>query len=104
METVIYIVKKGDTLYNIAKMYDTTVNAIARYNGIIDPDVLSVNQVLRIPVTTVPEDKGDEYTVKSGDTLYKIARNYGVSVSDLINLNKLTTPDLIYPGQVLKIY
>lgn len=104
METVIYVVKKGDTLYEIAKMFDTTVNAIARYNGIADPDVISINQVLRIPVTTVTEEETNEYIVQSGDTLYRIARNHGVSVSDLINLNRLTTPDLIYPGQVLKIY
>ncbi len=103
MDTILYTVQDGDTLYSIAQRFQTTVNNIARYNGIADPDVIYADQVLRIPVTRVPDDETDEYTVQSGDTLYKIARNYGVSVTDLINLNRLTHPDLIYPGQVLRI-
>ncbi len=102
MNTIIYTVKKGDTLYSIAKKYGTTVSVLARYNGITDPDVLSVNTVLRIPVENDPEDE-KQYIVQSGDTLYKIAREYGVSVTDLINLNRLTCPDKLYPGQVIKI-
>ncbi len=104
MDTTMYTVKSGDTLYSIAQRYNTTVNAIARYNGIADPNVIQVGQVLRIPMTIVPSENDDcHYTVKSGDTLYKIARECGMSVVDLINMNRLTNPDWIYPGQVLTI-
>ena len=44
-----------------------------------------------------------EYTVKSGDTLWQIAKKYGVSVAYLINLNRLTEPDCIYPEQIIVI-
>ncbi len=103
MESVIYIVQPGDTLYAIAEKYNTTVNHIARFNGIADPNVIDVEQVLRIPITDDPEKNYEEYTVESGDTLYLIARNNGVSVCDLINMNRLTNPDLIYPGQIILI-
>ncbi|WP_305076931.1 LysM peptidoglycan-binding domain-containing protein [Guptibacillus hwajinpoensis] len=44
------------------------------------------------------------YTVKSGDTLSKIASRYGLSTSYLANLNNISNPDLIYVGQTLKVY
>ena len=44
------------------------------------------------------------YTVKRGDTLIKIANQFGVSVLDLVTWNDIRNPDLIYPGQLLVIY
>lgn len=96
----IYIVKKGDNLFDIARMYNTTPEALADFNGITNPDSLEPGQILRIPgkdyMTAL-----DKYTVRSGDSLWKIAQRFGTTVVDLINLNKLINPDLIYPGQVL---
>ena len=96
----IYIVKKGDTLFDIAKMYNTTPEALADYNGITDINSIEPGQILRIPGRDYMSAL-DKYTVRSGDSLWKIAQRFGTNVVDLINLNKLTNPDLIYPGQVL---
>ncbi len=96
----IYIVKKGDTLFDIAKMYNTTPEAIADLNGIADINSIEPGQILKMP-TGDYMSAIDRYTVRNGDSLWKIAKRFGTTVVDLINLNKLTTPDLIYPGQIL---
>ena len=93
-----YIVKKGDSLYKIAQNYDTTVSEIIQLNNLIST-ALSIGQVLEIPVKNV---SGTTYTVKSGDTLYKIAQNYNTTVNELKSLNNLTS-NLLSIGQVLKI-
>lgn len=87
-----YTVKSGDTLYSIAKKYDTTVNAITTINNLTS-NTLSIGQTLKIPVSTQNTNE-KTYTVKSGDTLYSIARKYNTTVSDLINRNNLKTSNL----------
>ena len=110
METLIYTVRKGDTLFQIAKNFGTTVNMIARYNGIPDPDVIYEGQILRIPVSDIPKcmDKYNkqattDYIVKNGDTLLLIAQKYNASIEGIAELNKIDSPDMICEGQVLKI-
>ena len=87
-----YTVKSGDTLYSIAKKYNTTVNAITTLNNLTS-STLSIGQTLKIPVSTQNSTE-KTYTVKSGDTLYSIARKYNTTVSDLINRNNLKTSNL----------
>ena len=99
--TIVYTVKRGDTLYSIAKQYNTTVDEIKRLNNLAS-DILSIGQVLRIPVQeteTLPEMT---YTVQAGDTLYSIARRYNTTVDALKNVNNLTS-NVLSIGQVLKI-
>lgn len=100
--TSLYVVKKGDTLYSIARKYNTTVDELIRLNN-LSSRTLSVGQQLRIPIN-VDSSTSDYilYTVKVGDTLYKIASNNGVSVSDIKELNNLNS-DLLSIGQQLKI-
>lgn len=93
-----YTVQRGDTLYSIARKLNTTVDAIKKANNLTS-DILSIGQVLTIPTTN--EDYLT-YTVKKGDTLYSIARNYNISVNDLMNINNLST-SLLTPGQTLLI-
>ena len=104
METVIYIVKQGDTLCDMAKKYNTTSNMIARYNGLIDTDILEMDKIIRIPVSTIPYmGTSMEYTIQSGDTLAKIAEQYGTTVEALAKLNGIADPDKIWAGDVIKI-
>lgn len=101
MATIEYIVKPGDTLWNIAQLYNTTVNDIARYNGIIEPDKIMPGQSLRILVSeeAVPE----WYVVREGDTLGAIANRFHTTVDNLVALNGIRNPDIIYPRRVLRI-
>jgi N-acetylmuramoyl-L-alanine amidase len=89
-----YIVKKGDTLYSIAKKYGLSVDELKKYNN-LNSSSLSIGQKLKIP-----SNEKNTYVVKSGDTLYKIAKNNGISVSDLMSLNNLNNSNLSI-GQVL---
>ena len=100
-------VRPGDSLWMIAQAFGTDADTLATLNHIDDPDRLSPGQVLRLPAAgdrPVPEPEGRlEYTVRPGDSLWMIARKYGVSVAYLINMNRLTQPDRLVPGQVLLI-
>lgn len=92
-----YTVKSGDSLYSIAKKYNTTVSDLMTYNRLTS-NLLSIGQVLKIP----PNTSEITYTVKSGDTLYEIARKYNTTVDSIKNKNNLTSNTLSI-GQVLKI-
>ena len=101
-----YTVEKGDTLYSIARKYNTTVNDIINLNYLKNNN-LSVGQVLRIPETYYNYDEMSApnyitYTVKPGDTLYSIASNNGVSVDTIISDNVLPNNSLSV-GQVLRL-
>lgn len=99
-----YIVKSGDSLWSIAKKYDTTVDEIKKLNG-LNSNLLQVGQKLNIPSKTINDNISNDnstYTVKSGDTLYGIASKYGISVDSLKNYNNLTSNNLSI-GQTLKI-
>ena len=97
-EKLVYSVKKGDSLYIIAKSFNTTVQEIKNQNN-LQSNMLRVGQKLIIqsgtPAGAVP------YTVKSGDTPYKIAKRYGMNLNYLLALNGLSTRSNIYPGQQL---
>lgn len=97
-ETLVYIVKKGDSLYLIARDCNTTIQKIKQDNT-LRSDLLSVGQKLTIH-TGKPQD-ATLYTVKSGDTPYLIAKRYGMSLSYFLRLNRLRSSSKIYPGQKL---
>ncbi len=97
---IVYQVKPNDTLYSISREYNTTPEAIMEYNNLAS-NILSINQILQIPIKEV-SNENTVYVVKPGDTLYKIANSYGVSVMELMNLNNLTST-LINVGDVLLI-
>jgi LysM repeat protein len=102
----LYTVKKGDTLYSIARVYGVNVNSIKNLNYLTSNN-LYIGQVLRIPeIYTKPDDMYVpdyvNYKVKRGDTLYSIAKAYGVTVDSLIQDNALKNNSLTI-GQNLKI-
>ena len=94
-----YTVQSGDTLWQIAQQFNTTVNAIRTLNNLTS-DVLQIGQQLLIPTTT--GSSPTTYVVQPGDSLYKIANQFGVTVNDLIQANNLTT-NVLQIGQVLRI-
>lgn len=91
--TDLYVVKKGDTLWSIARKYSISVDELKRLND-LDNNMLSIGQVLRVSGDAATNN--DIYIVKSGDTLYSIASRYGISVDNLKKYNNLT-------GNVLSI-
>jgi membrane-bound lytic murein transglycosylase D len=97
-EKMIYSVKRGDNLYVIAKSFNTTVQEIKDQNG-LKSNILRVGQKLVIQSGT-PEG-ATSYLVQSGDTPYKIARQFGMNLNYLLALNGLSTRSKIYPGQQL---
>ncbi|MBD5482626.1 MAG: LysM peptidoglycan-binding domain-containing protein [Lachnospiraceae bacterium] len=96
-----YVVRSGDTLWLIARRYNTTVDAIKSLNGLTS-DNLSIGQVLRIPTTGSTGGSYFEYTVRSGDTLWQLAQRYNTTVDAIQNLNGLSGSNLNI-GQILKI-
>ena len=94
-----YVVKKGDTLYSIARKYNTSVDNLKSINN-ITTDSLAIGQIIKLPSTS--NVASDTYIVKKGDSLYSIARTYNTSVDKLKEINNLTSNALAI-GQVLKL-
>ena len=97
IQDVTYIVQSGDSLWNIAKKYNISVNELKEYNNLTS-NLLSIGQKLSIPNT----NDYKTYTVQAGDSLWKIANMYGITVDDLIKINNLNN-NLLSIGQVLLI-
>ncbi|OGE81607.1 MAG: hypothetical protein A3E98_04205 [Candidatus Doudnabacteria bacterium RIFCSPHIGHO2_12_FULL_48_11] len=99
-----YVVKNGDTLFNISQEYDIRWDLIAQINGLNEPYVLHAGQTLKIPQATTSKVEGKIYTIKKGDTLISIARSFNITVDDIIAVNpNLQKSDLITVGQVIKL-
>ena len=118
------VVVRGDTMYSLARKYNTTVEELAATNKLTAPYTLSVGQRLSVPgvaqatktadVISVPVKKEtgvqtttrvalSDITVGPGDTLYSISRKYSVPVNDLAVMNKLSAPFALSVGQKLKV-
>lgn len=101
-----YVVKQGDTLYSISRKFSIPVELLRRLNSLTS-DVLSPGQILIIGGEDI-EDENEEdntneiYIVKSGDTLYSIARKYNISVDELKKINNLSN-NILSLGQKLII-
>jgi len=107
-----YRVRRGDTLSGIARKYGTSVSTLKKLNQLAS-DRVYVGQMLTVRAkkglssTTAKASGGypsnpNSYRVRSGDSLYKIGRKYGLAVSELMALNKLKSSK-IHSGQVLKL-
>ena len=104
LECIVYTVKKGDTLYSIAKKYNTSVDEIKRYNN-LQSNLLSVGDRIVIPcnVENNYNDRDNNYvyyTVEKKDSLYSISKKFGTTVEKIKELNDLKS-DLINVGDRL---
>ena len=94
----LYIVNKGDTLYNIAKRYQTTWQDLMRMNNLTST-LLHIGKQLIVPGNN---SNSINYYVEEGDTLYNIAQKFNMDIDEIKSLNNLNTNDVIL-GQMLII-
>ncbi len=121
----IHLVQAGETLRSIADLYSLTVEDLATWNTISNPDSIYIGQVLSLSAQVVPTattqptevasapvieeaalpvtEENVVHTVQLGETLFRIATSYGLSVNDLVLANNIADPTLIYAGQQLTI-
>ncbi len=100
----IYIVRKGDTLYGIAKRFNTTVSNIVNNNNIVNPNLIYPGQRLIIAKSTANiSTKYITYTVKRGDSLWKIANKFNTTVNELAYINGIRNVNRIYINQKIRI-
>ena len=95
-------VTKGDTVYNIARSYGVTMDAIVNANGLAGGGATIYPGMVLTIDANAKNTAGANYTVKSGDSLFRIGTSYGVSVAALKAQNGLSA-DRIYQGQKLKV-
>lgn len=97
-----YKVKKGDSLWNIARKFGTTTYAIKTLNNLKDAN-LQIGQLITIPhgITGSEEIKTTTYKVLKGDSPYNIAHKHNMDLSEFLALNQLTPRSTIFPGQIL---
>ncbi|MCR2821570.1 LysM peptidoglycan-binding domain-containing protein [Lederbergia panacisoli] len=89
---IIYVVKRGDTLWSIGNQYGGTAQQIATANQLPNPNKLLVGQSLVIPIGAT------QHVVRSGETLWQIAQKYGVPIQSIIQMNHLTNASMLNVG------
>ncbi len=106
-----HVVRRGETLWSIARAHGTTMDRLAATNGLSRNGTLSVGQVLALPgtATLASTDASSvaqavTYVVRSGDTLSRIATKFQVRLRDLLGWNDLSSRSIIKPGQRLVMY
>jgi len=95
---IIHVVRRGDSVYSIARQYGVSPASIITSNELKNPGQLVVGQTLVIL------EGSRTHTVVAGESLFTISRQYGLSVNDILAVNpQITSAGLIYPGQVITI-
>ena len=97
----VYTVQQGDTLGSIAARFGTTVPVLLRLNGLQNSELIYPGQELRVPAA--PPAGNGWYEVQPGDTLYSLAGRFGTTGEELAQLNGIGTPNLIFPGERLRL-
>ncbi|MEQ2527291.1 LysM domain-containing protein [Bacillaceae bacterium CLA-AA-H227] len=91
-----YTIQQGDTLFIIAYRLDTTVSSILRANPGLDPSNLQVGQSICIPACP---PNHNAYIIQAGDTLWRIAQTFGVTITSILAANPSVEPDNLRVGQ-----
>jgi len=101
-----HVVSKGETLSEIAVRYGTTPSALARANGLSDPNLIVAGTRLSIPGgtgTSAPTVTGTTHTVQAGETLWDLALRFGTSVNALARANGISNASLIVAGSKITV-
>ena len=93
---LIHVVKKNETLGGIASKYGVSTSALQAVNRIANPNLLFVGKKLKIPSGDTQQIT---YEIRKGDSVGSIASRFGVKQSTLIEVNRISRPDLIKIGQ-----
>ncbi len=103
----IHVVQRGETLFRIAQRYGTTVEDLVQTNGISNPAALAVGQRLLVPSPPNTSDQAvgipTSYALRPGDTLFKLAAEFGTTEAAIAQRNRITNPRLMYIGQKLAL-
>ncbi len=114
-----HLVKSGESLWTIARRYNLHVRELAQWNGMAPGDVLSIGKNLvlwtakggdatppasMLLASSAPTTQVVHYKIRRGDSLWRIANRFGLSVDKVRNWNDLQGKDLLQPGQVLTLH
>lgn len=102
-EYISYTIAKGQTLYAIAKQFDTTVADILAANPALDVQLYYAGDIICIPRPGISCQNGTPYTIKRGDSFYLISQRYGVPLANLVAANPGVDPARLQVGQVICI-
>jgi len=104
-DELLHVVGKGETIYSISRSYSVSAEDLIKANNISDPTKLMAGSTLRIPlpVRSSVQNTGD-YRVVKGDTLYSIARNNGITLQALLDINKFSSSGhVLKTGDIVKV-
>lgn len=93
-EEQVHVLRRGETIYTLARRYGVSADSLIDFNDIADPTRLPVGAEIRIPGT---------YRVRQGEYIYSIARDLGVDWLELLRINGLARDDVVRPGDVLLV-
>ncbi|OEH86467.1 hypothetical protein BHU72_13665 [Desulfuribacillus stibiiarsenatis] len=92
-----YVIRSGDTIFLLSKRFHIPMDNILHFNPKIDPDNLQIGQTICLPLDPCPENQS--YTIQAGDTFYRLANRYGLSVDAIVRANPNVNPDALQIGQ-----
>ena len=100
-DRILHKIKYGDTLADIAIKYNSSICHLAEINGIENPNLIFVDEVITVSCNLNSSD--DYYTIKRGDTLSKIAEKFNTTVEELVVKNDIINQNLIYAGDRIRV-
>jgi len=115
-DQLIHVVGRGETIYSLSRLYGVTADELMRANNITDPSTLQAGRRLVIPssndtalpIHSTPSVSGSaqtlvDYRVVRGDTLFSIARTNGITLQNLLDINRFSSNHVLRAGDVIKV-
>lgn len=113
-EELIHVVSRGETIFSISRFYRVSSDELMRLNGITDPSRLQVGRRLRIPSSAFPDVPAPsapaanqqtlvDHRVVRGDTLWSIARNNGITLQQLLDMNRFSSNHVLRVGDIVRV-